>query len=136
MRQTEGKKGAGGKQQRTLIGGEAATGGREDWGGSGFDRIRISEAGAMRRGGEDAITAALAGLNPKGSLHIVDFGQQERLPRWFRGMLQAWLRRFHVTPRANLRDVLQARLDGANADMTFEDIGRGYAWHAVIRKRG
>ncbi len=34
-----------------------------------------------------------------GSLHIVDFGQQERLPTgWFGRILKAWLMRFHVTP--------------------------------------
>lgn len=136
MLQTARNNLAGGTQQPTLIVADATTFRPEDFGVSGFDRIMISYAVSMIPAWEDAITAALAGLNPKGSLHIVDFGQQERLPRWFRSVLQAWLRRFHVTPRANLREVLKARLEGANADMTFEDIGRGYAWHAVIRKRG
>ncbi len=126
----------GNRQQPTLIVADATTFRPEDFGTVGFDRIMISYAVSMIPAWEEAITAALAALNPGGSLHIVDFGQQERLPRLFRGMLQAWLRRFHVTPRANLREVLQARLAAANAEMTFEDIGRGYAWHAVIRKRG
>lgn len=127
---------AGSTQQPTLLVADATTFRPEDFGVTGFDRIMISYAVSMIPAWEDAISTALAAVNPKGSLHIVDFGQQERLPRWFRGMLQAWLRRFHVTPRADLREVLQARLEAANADMIFEDIGRGYAWHAVIRKRG
>ncbi len=127
---------AGNHEPPTLIVADATTFRAEDFGVKGFDRIMISYAVSMIPAWEEAITTSLAALNPNGSLHIVDFGQQERLPAWFRRMLQAWLRRFHVTPRPNLRDVLQTRLETANADMTFEQIGRGYAWHAVIRKRG
>lgn len=101
----------------------------------GFDRILISYALSMIPDWEAAIDASLRALNPGGSLHIVDFGQQERLPSWFRGMLQAWLHRFHVTPRANLHDVLEQRLQAADADMIFEEIGGGYAWHAIVRRR-
>ncbi len=126
---------AGGPQQPTLIVADATSFRPEDFRMAGFDRIMISYAVSMIPAWEDAVAAALAALNPKGSLHIVDFGQQERLPGWFRRTLQAWLRRFHVTPRANLREVLQARSDAANAEMIFEEIGRGYAWHAIIRKR-
>lgn len=126
---------AGDQRQPTLIVADATTFRPEDFGVTGFDRIMISYAVSMIPAWEDAITAALSALNPKGSLHIVDFGQQERLPFWFRQILQAWLRRFHVTPRANLREIIEARLDAANAEMIFEDIGRGYAWHAVVRKR-
>lgn len=101
-----------------------------------FDRILISYALSMIPEWECAIDAALAALAPRGSLHIVDFGQQDRLPEWFRHSLQAWLARFHVTPRANLHEALERRLDHADADMIFEEIGFGYAWHAVVRKRG
>ena len=98
-----------------------------------FDRVFISYALSMIPDWEKAIDAALAALKPGGSLHIVDFGQQERLPRWFGRMLQAWLLRFHVTPRATLRDVLADKADTAGGRLEFEPIGRGYAWHAVIR---
>lgn len=101
----------------------------------GFDRILISYALSMIPPWEAAIDAALAALAPNGSLHIVDFGQQEGLPAWFGAGLKAWLARFHVTPRPNLPEVLESRLQAADADMLFEQIGRGYAWHAIIRKR-
>jgi S-adenosylmethionine-diacylgycerolhomoserine-N-methlytransferase len=65
----------------------------------------------------------------------VDFGQQERRPRWFARLLKQWLARFHVVPRAQLHEALEARLASAGADMIFEDIGGGYAWHAVVRRR-
>ncbi|MDE1158266.1 MAG: class I SAM-dependent methyltransferase [Neorhizobium sp.] len=107
-----------------------------DFGVEGFDRILISYALSMIPGWEKAVDAALAALAPNGSLHIVDFGQQEDLPAWFGGMLKAWLTRFHVTPRPDLHAVLEQRLQAADADMAFETIGWGYAWHAVIRRRG
>lgn len=99
----------------------------------GFDRIMISYALSMIPDWEKAIDASLAALKPGGSLHVVDFGQQERLPLWFKRMLQGWLTRFHVTPRATLRQVLAARAESVNGRLEFEPIGRGYAWHAVIR---
>lgn len=106
-----------------------------EFGVAGFDRILISYALSMIPDWEKAVDAALAALAPNGSLHIVDFGQQERLPGWFGRLLKAWLTRFHVTPRANLHEVLESKLASADADMIFEEIGRGYAWHAVIRRR-
>jgi S-adenosylmethionine-diacylgycerolhomoserine-N-methlytransferase len=108
----------------------------DDFGVAGFDRVLISYALSMIPDWEKAIDAALASLAPNGSLHIVDFGQQEHLPRWFARFLKAWLARFHVTPRADLHAALENRLAQANADMIFQEIGGGYAWHAVIRQRG
>ena len=104
-----------------------------DFGVAGFDRIMISYALSMIPDWEKAIDAALAALAPGGSLHIVDFGQQEGLPAWFSRFLKAWLARFHVTPRADLKEALEARGSAVNGRLEFEKVGRGYAWHAVIR---
>jgi len=103
---------------------------------SGFDRMLLSYALSMIPDWEAAIDAAVSALAPHGSLHIIDFGQQEHLPHWFGRALTAWLAKFHVTPRAGLHAALEARLARADADMIFEEIGGGYAWHAIIRKRG
>jgi S-adenosylmethionine-diacylgycerolhomoserine-N-methlytransferase len=103
-----------------------------EFGVGGFDRILVSYALSMVPDWERAVDAAIAALNPGGQLHIVDFGQQEDLPRWFRTMLKAWLAKFHVTPRADLRDVLEAQAHENNARLSFETIGRGYAWRASI----
>jgi len=104
----------------------------QDFGTDGFDRIMISYALSMIPDWEAAIDAALNALNPGGELHIVDFGQQQHLPGWFRKGLQAWLRSFHVTPRADLQAVLEARCSRLGARLSVEDIGRGYAFRAVI----
>jgi len=107
-----------------------------EFGVTGFDRILISYALSMIPDWERAVDASIAALNPGGQLHIVDFGQQGGLPAWFRKLLQAWLAKFHVTPRANLREVLEAQALENNAGLSFETIGSGYAWRAaVISKR-
>lgn len=103
-----------------------------EFGVTGFDRILISYALSMIPDWERAVDASIAALNPGGQLHIVDFGQQEGLPAWFRSLLQAWLAKFHVTPRANLREVLEAQAAENNARLSFETIGGGYAWRAAI----
>lgn len=101
----------------------------------GFDRIMISYALSMIPDWQGAIDASLSALAPGGSLHIVDFGQQENLPSPFRRLLRAWLKRFHVTPRADLKLVLEQRLAHHKASLRFEIIGGGYAWRAVITKQ-
>ncbi|OWV76865.1 methyltransferase [Rhizobium sp. R339] len=103
-----------------------------EFGVSGFDRILISYALSMIPDWERAVDASIAALNPGGQLHIVDFGQQEDLPRWFRRMLQSWLAKFHVTPRCDLREVLEAQAEENKARLVFETVGGGYAWRAAI----
>ena len=80
-----------------------------EFGVSGFDRILISYALSMIPDWERAVDASIAALNPGGQLHIVDFGQQEGLPGWVRHRRQSWLAKFHVTPRSDLREVLEAQ---------------------------
>ncbi|WP_426235586.1 class I SAM-dependent methyltransferase [Pararhizobium sp. DWP1-1-3] len=105
-----------------------------EFGETGFDRIVISYALSMIPDWEKAIGAAVAALNPGGSLHIADFGQQERLPRLFRRGLQAWLRRFHVTPRKTMAAVLKSNADRFGDTLEFRPIGRGYAWLFTYRR--
>lgn len=105
-----------------------------EFGVEGFDRIMISYALSMIPDWTSAVDASLSALKPGGSLHIIDFGQQERLPRWFRVALQAWLRRFHVTPRKELAQVLEDKARHYGCDLTFESLTRGYAWHAILTR--
>jgi S-adenosylmethionine-diacylgycerolhomoserine-N-methlytransferase len=99
-----------------------------------FDRVFISYSLSMIPGWEKAVSAALAALKPGGSLHIVDFGRQERLPRWFRAALRAWLAKFHVAPRDSLHEVLESICQQEAANLSFETLYRGYAVHAIVRK--
>ncbi len=104
------------------------------FGQQGFDRIVISYALSMIPDWEKAIDSAIAALNPGGSLHIADFGQQERLPGGFHRALQGWLRRFHVSPRAALFDVIRSKARENGHECAFRSIGGGYVWMAIYRR--
>ncbi|MFN3832277.1 MAG: class I SAM-dependent methyltransferase [Allorhizobium sp.] len=105
-----------------------------DFGQLYFDRVIISYALSMIPDWKGAIDRGIEAVGPEGSLHIVDFGQQERLPAWFRRALQAWLTRFHVTPRAEMRAALEERAAANGLDLVFESLWGGYAWHAVLSR--
>lgn len=102
------------------------------FGVAAFDRIFISYSLSMIPDWHAAVDAALTALATAGSLHVVDFGQQEGLPAWFRPVLQAWLRRFHVEPRADLREVLARSAARHGRSVHFEPLYRDYARRAVI----
>ncbi len=128
------KLGRRGRRDATLIAADATNFSAADFGESGFERIVISYALSMIPEWERAIDAAIAALKPGGSLHIADFGQQEGWPGGFRSLLQAWLRRFHVTPREMLFEVLRRNGERHGAALELKSIGRGYAWLAVYRR--
>jgi S-adenosylmethionine-diacylgycerolhomoserine-N-methlytransferase len=90
-----------------------------------FDRVFFSYALSMIPDWRAAITAGLAAMAPGGRLHVVDFGQQERLPGWVRAVLWRWLALFHVTARDSLRADLEAAAPGR---VRFTPLYRGYAW--------
>lgn len=81
-----------------------------------------------------AIEVACDALAPGGRLHIVDFGQQERLPVAFRRAFFAWLARFEVTPRRDLPRFLAAMAAAQGLTHTFSSLYRGYAWRAVLER--
>lgn len=99
-----------------------------------FDRVFVSYSLSMIPGWEKTVAEGLAVLAPGGSLHVVDFGQQEGLPRWFRALLRGWLRKFHVEPRASLRDVLESESQRTGATFRFRTLYRGYAWLAKLTR--
>jgi len=82
--------------------------------------------GAMREGAGK--------LAPGGRLDIVDFGQQEGLPRAFHKLLLAWLAKFDVVPRAELPSAVQAVADAHGLSGTFQPLYRGYAWSAALSR--
>lgn len=48
---------------------------------------------------QSALRDGAGKLVPAGQPAIIDFGQQERLPRWCRALLSAWLGKVEVAPR-------------------------------------
>jgi len=102
------------------------------FGRTAFDRIFFSYSLSMIPPWPGALDRGASLLAPGGRLHVVDFGQQERLPRWFRGMLFGWLDRFHVAPRAELEQALSELAKRRGADLTFTRLYRGYACAAEL----
>jgi S-adenosylmethionine-diacylgycerolhomoserine-N-methlytransferase len=98
-----------------------------------FDHILISYSLSMIPDWRRVVETGLSHLAPGGRLHIVDFGTQERLPRFVRAALLRWLAIFDVTPRDDLERVLAAVADASSAKLTFERPFRGYAQYAVLK---
>ncbi|BBD97272.1 methyltransferase domain-containing protein [Sphingobium amiense] len=103
------------------------------FGRSCFDRVFISYALSMIPDWQRALAQAARCVAPGGRLEIVDFGQQDRLPRWWKRLLLRWLAAFHVIPRHNLGPVVAeiARETGGRAHARA--LYRGYAVRAGIR---
>ncbi|WP_420884544.1 class I SAM-dependent methyltransferase [Taklimakanibacter albus] len=101
-----------------------------------FDRVFISYALSMIPPWQDVLAQASSMLAPGGELHVVDFGQQERLPRLFRSTLRTWLSWFHVTPRADLRERLEDVARAQGAALQFTALKGGYAWLFAVRNPG
>jgi len=99
-----------------------------------FDRIFCSYTLSMIPGWGKALALCCGLLAPGGELHLVDFGRQEGLPRWFAAGLRAWLARFHVTPRADLFDVCAALARQHGLTLETERLHRDYARRAVLRR--
>lgn len=99
-----------------------------------FDRIFLSYALSMIPPWRAAISEATRHLATGGALHVVDFGQQEDLPRWFRAGLTAWLAKFHVEPREDLEAVLEEAAKAEGASFRFDRLHRDYARYGVIRR--
>ncbi|QPH56134.1 class I SAM-dependent methyltransferase [Pontivivens ytuae] len=99
-----------------------------------FDRIVLSYSLSMIPDWPAAVEQALRHLGPDGRLHIVDFGDQARLPAWFRSILRTWLAKFHVTPRGDMEAVLTDLAARHGVTCTFRPLYRGYAWSAVLAR--
>ncbi len=99
-----------------------------------FDRVFISYSLSMIPPWRKTLVPALTAVKPGGRLHIVDFGQQQGWPRWFRAALFAWLAKFTVSPRADLEDALQDAAKEVGATLDFKRIYRGYSDYAVLTR--
>ena len=96
---------------------------QEMFGVARFDHIVLSYSLSMIPDWEGALREARRHLAPGGTLHIVDFGDQARLPGWFKRGLRAWLAKFHVAPRDSMGDTLEM----------FQREGDALVWHSLYR---
>ncbi len=98
-----------------------------------FDRIFISYALSMIPPWQATLTHAFDLLTPDGSLHVVDFGDQAGMPKWFRKGLKGWLDLFHVVPRVEITRELKAETRARGFVLSHETLYRGYAFHAIAQ---
>ncbi len=98
------------------------------FGVAAFDRVFQSYTLSMIPDWQGALREGAGKLAPGGRLDIVDFGQQERLPRAFRSMLFTWLAQFDVEPRAALESALATIAEAHHLRAEFTPTHRGYAW--------
>jgi S-adenosylmethionine-diacylgycerolhomoserine-N-methlytransferase len=100
-----------------------------------FDRILFSYTLSMIPEWQHALRHAATLLAPGGVLAIVDFGDQNQLPQWFRKSLRAWLARFDVSPR----DELPGWIAGLAAEWGLacqcNQVRRGYAMRVALTAR-
>jgi len=95
-----------------------------------FERVFCSYTFSMIPPWQAALVQAARVVAPNGTLSVVDFGRMEKLPRWFKAAMKAWLAKFSVTPRASLGDAM-ANLGGFSLET--HDLYRGYAHYAIAR---
>ncbi|GJL84456.1 MAG: O-methyltransferase [Micavibrio sp.] len=83
---------------------------------------------------KESIDHALELLPTGGEIHIVDFGNQSGLPKFFRTFLFWWLKMFHVYHKPEILDYLKQLDEEEKGNLGFEPLYKGYAWHAVFKK--
>lgn len=95
---------------------------------SHFDRVFFSYTLSMI---PDWRAAMVHGAKVTGGrIHVVDFGQQEGWPEFFRRILFAWLDKFDVSPRGSLPQFVTT----LDMQSTFQPLYRGYAWSIVLSR--
>ena len=98
------------------------------------DRVFMSYTLSMIPPWKEAIALGAKALAPGGSLHIVDFGQYERLPDFAKRFHFKELNAFHVYPRADLRAVVEAIAAEHGMTASFRSSLRGYTWSAGLKR--
>jgi S-adenosylmethionine-diacylgycerolhomoserine-N-methlytransferase len=99
-----------------------------------FDRVFISYAVSMIPPWREALAQAYQAVAPGGALHVVDFGGQAGLPRWFRSGLRVWLAKFSVEPREAFESELGELARRTGGRLSFKRLYRDYAQYAVVAK--
>jgi S-adenosylmethionine-diacylgycerolhomoserine-N-methlytransferase len=100
-----------------------------------FDHITISYCLSMVDAPTQAIHAMMRHLAPGGTLHMVDFGDMTKLPRWFRHAMTAWLARFDVHHRPEVERALYTLLDSQAEHLETIEIMARYALLLRLKSR-
>jgi S-adenosylmethionine-diacylgycerolhomoserine-N-methlytransferase len=105
------------------------------FGRGSFDRVLISYALSMIPPWRQVLAHAASLIGPRGSLCLVDFGDQAGMPVWFRAVLFRWLSWFHVSARTDLKRELEQVAARADLRLRVGDLYRGYACLAKLERK-
>jgi S-adenosylmethionine-diacylgycerolhomoserine-N-methlytransferase len=100
-----------------------------------FDTIFFSYSISMIPVWRESIQNALANLKSGRSFYIVDFYDQQDLPRWFQKILRGWLKKFHVQFWGDLMPYLEDLEKQGVGKLKITSVARRYAFIAQFEKR-
>jgi S-adenosylmethionine-diacylgycerolhomoserine-N-methlytransferase len=100
-----------------------------------FDRLIYSYSLSMMDDWREALEHGTRQLKKGGTIHVVDFGNQEGMPRWFKKMLGTWLDQFHVRFRPEVRAWFEDQAKAGRGKMTYQPVIRGYAYRLDFQVR-
>lgn len=101
-----------------------------------FDRLIYSYSLSMMDDWRQALEHGFTQLKPGGTIHVVDFGDQEGLPRWFKKMLGTWLDQFHVRFRPEVHAWFEEQERKGSGRSSYRPVMRGYAYRLDFLTKG
>jgi S-adenosylmethionine-diacylgycerolhomoserine-N-methlytransferase len=99
-----------------------------------FDTIFFSYSITMIPTWRESIINGLNNLKPGRTMYIVDFYDQKDLPKWFRKLLQTWLKQFHVQFWNELMPYLESLEKEGRGTLEVMSIAKRYAFIAKFKK--
>lgn len=98
------------------------------------DKIVFSYALSIIPPWQESLDHACTKLAADGEIHIVDFGSQNGLPKFFRYILFWFLDKFHVYHKPEILEHLREMEKDGKGALVVKDLYKGYAYHAIFKK--
>lgn len=99
-----------------------------------LDKIVFSYALSIIPPWKESIDHALELLPSSGEMHIVDFGDMEAQPKWFRKFIFWWLSLFHVYHKPEILQHLETMKVAGKGSLRIKTLYKGYTYIAVFTK--
>lgn len=99
-----------------------------------FDAVFFSYALSMIPPWRAAVDQGLANLKTGKHMWVVDFWDQDDLPRWFARILKKWLSLFHVSHKPELIEYFRELEGSGTVELSIESLYRRYAYLAKLTK--
>jgi S-adenosylmethionine-diacylgycerolhomoserine-N-methlytransferase len=107
----------------------------KDFGLEAFDHVFFSYSLSMMPTWEQALEKSLEHLAPGGTIHVVDFWDQKKLPKAFRVGLERFLAAFHVHHRPELIEWMENRAAKGDVELELRELYGRYAYIARLRHK-